>query len=474
VIFGLLGRLLTPEDYGVFAFANAILVYVAHLSQRGLSSSLVRKPSLTPADYGSAYVMCAIVALFSSAVLIALWWIIDVSLPNQHEQSILLLFMAVPLAMQILATPAQVYLQRRVNFLAINAIQVASICLGNGVVGVVCALLGLGPWSLALAGAAAALVSLLLSLIVGRHSLHGSCTWPIVRAGLHDAMHFNAIRSLDVAWLQAPTIILGIIGAPAAVGIYQRMQFLADLGMQLTVWRITSVLYAALARRSDGLSIDKSQYRNVFTLCVLLVLPIIAFVLFATENIVSVLLGSQWTSGVTTLRLLIVAFGLTTINQAAAMALEHAGKVRQRVLQALTAVCIIVVLIFALSGLGPEYYAVPSLVSMVTSTILIHMAVGERWSDLPGLLVNIIPGLALFVAVAMGAVIAPVALEGLHMAPGSLNVLTLQFALSILFCSLCIPFLFRTRGLAPFVSAFATTFPKAFAKTRPLHWTKTP
>lgn len=469
VLFGILGRILTPNDYGIFALANSILVYVAHLSQRGLATSLLRRNSLGSAEYASAYVMCAIMAVGSSAVVLTICFAISTLSPHLSEQANLLLFMTIPLSFQILSTPSQVYLQRGLSFFALNFIQLTSIIAGNGIVAIYCATLGFGPWSLAFGGAASAATSLGMSLASGRGSLHADWSWPKVRSSLAEALQFNAMRSLDIAWLQAPTVILGIIGSPAAVGIYQRMQFLADLGMQLTVWRITSVIYAALAQRHDGQGVDVERYRNVFTLCVLLVLPIVSFVLFSAESIINVLLGPQWHDGATTLRLLIVAFGLSTINHAAGMALEHASKIRPRLLQSAVAVLLVVALVLAMYGFGPEYYALPALLSMAASTVMVHIAVGERRASLPMIATRIVPGALLFTAVAAGSLLPSTVFALLEASPSTGILLLGQFALSLVLCALCVPLLFRLVAVAPFVAAFASTFPRLYRGTRALH-----
>lgn len=469
VLFGILGRILTPQDYGIFALANSILIYVAHLSQRGLTASLLRRNSLGTADYASAYVMCAILAVGSSTMVLATSLTIATLSPHLAEQASLLIFMTIPLSFQILGTPSQVYLQRDLSFFALNFIQLTSIIVGNGLVAISCATLGLGPWSLAFGGLGSAATSFCMLLVWGRGSLHANWNWSKVRTGLREALQFNAMRSLDISWVQAPTVILGAIGSPAAVGIYQRMQFLADLGMQLTVWRVTSVIYAALAQRHDGQGIDVERYRNVFTLCVLLVLPIVAFVLFSAENIIIVLLGSQWHDGATTLRLLIVAFGLSTINHAAGMALEHAGNIRPRLLQSLVAVLLVVALVLALYGFGPEYYALPAVISMAASTAIIHFAVGERWAGLMLLATRTVPGALLFAAVAVGSLLPQVIYTLLNTTPSAGMEVFAQFSLSLILCALCVPLLFRTAAMAPFVAAFASAFPRLYRRTRLLH-----
>jgi O-antigen/teichoic acid export membrane protein len=277
------------------------------------------------------------------------------------------------------------------------------------------------------------------------------------------------LRSLDIAWLQAPLVILGSSAPASVVGIYQRMQFLADLGMQMTVWRVSSVLYAALAQRSTGHEIDKEQYRAVLTIITVLVLPIIAFALVAGHAIVAVLLGQNWLAGVSSFRLLIVAFGIATINQAAGMALEHAGRLKQRAASAALAVTLIVALLLLVPRGRPELYALPALISMACSSVLLHLMVGERGRDVLGVLKTFAPGLLLALATGAGAFVGGVALGNAWTTLPPVAVLLSQFSGAIVLNALCVPLVCRLSAMRPLMHLFHRGFPSLFAATHFAH-----
>lgn len=468
--FSVLARLLSPQDYGVFAFANAILVYIMHLSQRGLTSSLLRKPELSAEDFGAAYFMCAsitgLMVLIIAATSAGLIWF---SHGKLKPQGYMLLFMAIPLAIQILTTPALAQLQRKLAMTSINLTQIASMLVGNGITSIACAAAGLGPWSLAFGSAAGAIAAAIPTLWLGRSEVrltwHTASVWTALKEGLQ----FNGLRSLDIGWLQAPTLLLGASVPAGTIGIYQRMQFLADLSMQMTVWRVSSVIYAALARRGDGSTVQKDQYRTVLMIIAALVLPIVAFSVSATREIVEVLLGPKWLAGVFTLKLLMVAFGLSTINQAAGMALEHAGRLKARSLPAALAFVGNVALLIVIPHGRPELYGWAPLLSMTASSILLHIMVGERWKDVPAILAALLPGIVLAFATTVGVRVGGVAIDATPLAGHAIPRLAAELLFGIVFNIFAVPFIAGLPQMNGLTEIFRRDFPGLFVATRHIH-----
>jgi len=407
VVFAALARFLTPSDYGLFGFANAILIYIAHLSQRGLVASLVRQNRMQKNDYGTAYAMCVVFAVMSIVIITGICVLIrTLNSSRLDAETALLLFMSIPLALQILSSPAIAYLQRRLDFFTLNIVQLLSFVVGNGFVTVSLSLFGYGPWSLAIGAATYSVVSLVSLLAVTRRTLISRWHSGPLLITIKEALHFNVLRSLDVAWVHLPTILIGTMTTPAATGIYQRMQFLVDLGYQMTVWRVTSVVYAALARSGSTGAIDKTKYRRTLTLCSAMVLPAMAYLFTGADAIVPVILGPQWISGTTTLQLLGVAFGLSTLNHAASMALEHAGFRLRRVMPSLIAIATLLICFYLAYVMRIDSFALPALLSMMSSSIAMHVAVGERIRDVPSLMSDMLPGIVLGLSVGASGLLA--------------------------------------------------------------------
>ncbi|WP_161494835.1 oligosaccharide flippase family protein [Bradyrhizobium canariense] len=400
-----LGRLLTSADYGVFAFANSIIVFSAHLSQRGLSGAMLKQGELTPADIGNSYAVCVTLVAMISTVIGAAVFSLKFLGVRFERQSDILLFLLLPLSIQLLSTPAATILQRNFAVVRANLFQVCGMAVGNGLVACSFAYSGWGAWSLAYGAFAAAAITGTLNVVCGWSAISFDWNYRRYTQLLSDAIAMNGLRALDVAWLQAPIIFLGVFASIGNAGLYQRMQFFADLLLQMTVWRVGTVLYTAMAVQRSETKIDKKQYRSVFRVLVTLTLPIIAFVWLAAEPMIGFLLGPAWLEGAWIFRILIVAFGLYTINQAGFWTLELSGRFVPRYATASCAVASVLLGLFLVPITASFWYAFAPLCSMLFTAFVLQFALGERFSDLRDILVSLRGGVVLAVGAASGAVL---------------------------------------------------------------------
>jgi O-antigen/teichoic acid export membrane protein len=463
-ISGVTARILTPSDYGVFAFANSIMAYVMHLSQRGLSTKILVTKKLTPLSLGHAYIECAIMACFMvglvSITLMGMYLVGSgiYSLPMQLTS-----FMMITLAVQILSTPALAVLQRKLSYVTINSITFASMLIGSGFVGIFTARIGWGPWSLM----AGSLVSTLINsgglMFFGRHPTIIKFQFGPILAGLVQGMKFNLLRSMDVAWLQAPTIILSYFLPSSIVGIYQRAQYLGDLGMQMSVWRISAVIYSALAVRNDGQNFNQKSYRTTLLILATLTLPITSFVFMNAREMLALLLGPQWVDGAIVLKILIIALAINSINHAAGMALEHLSWIGKRLLSSSLAVILVVVLLGIQTNRQLENLAYPSLISSFFGSVLLHYFAGERLSSLGTFSKCFGPGFILAVAAVCGCFFGQKLCELLN-----LHSVLFSFLMNIccagIFSALTLPLVVRLKVLAPHIEKFAATYPATYKK----------
>ncbi|MCJ9729717.1 oligosaccharide flippase family protein [Bradyrhizobium sp. PRIMUS42] len=398
-----LGRLLTSADYGVFAFANSIIVFSSHLSQRGLSGAMLKQGALTPADVGNSYVVCVSLVALISTLIGAVVLSLKFFGARFEPQSDILLFLLLPLSIQLLSTPAATILQRNFAVVRANIFQVCGMVVGNGVVACWFAYSGWGAWSLAYGAFAAAVITGALNVMGGWSAVAFEWSYRRYTQLLSDAIAMNGLRALDVAWLQAPILFFGVFATIANAGLYQRMQFFADLLLQMTVWRVGTVLYTAMAVERNEATIGNKQYRSVFRVLVTLTLPIIAFVWTAAEPMIGFLLGPAWLDGAWTFRILIIAFGLYTINQAGFWTLELSGRFVPRYASAGCAL-VSVVLSLLLVPIDASFgYGFAPLCSMLVTAFVLQYALGERLSDVRTILVSLRGGVVLAVGVTLGA-----------------------------------------------------------------------
>jgi O-antigen/teichoic acid export membrane protein len=465
-----LARILLPVDYGVFALANAIVSFGSHLTQRGLSTAILRQKELTGNDLGQAYLLAAIVSVFALIVIMASAAFLHfASSGKQYIQAEILAFMVIPLIIQVMTTPAATILQRNLSTGRTSLFALVGLVVGNGMVTLVCGIYGYGPWSLAFGATAAAFIIGILNLHSGWIPL--TLNWDSARLKhlLWDAIAFNGLRALDVGWIQLPMTILGLRAQPASVGIFQRMQFFSDLMLQMTVWRVSAVFYAALASDPTLTTNGKQRYRLILMILAGLVLPIAAFVLIAAESIIGSILGDIWLVGADAFRILTLAFGISTLNQAANMTQELRGQYKSRYLSSFTTLIIVGLLMLLIPTDRLTLFAIPALISIGISTILVHRGVDEKISNIPAIARQYRPGFLLACATAFGAWLGLNAAQQFSV-QSHVGVLVSQLCISVTCILVTLPFVLRLPELQSLLKMMIETFPTIDRPLRFFAW----
>jgi PST family polysaccharide transporter len=230
--------------------------------------------------------------------------------------------------------------------------------------------IGFGATSLAIGFVANYAVNLLVVLAAVRRDLR----WR--RAERTDLRRFVAyglrmtlLRLIDYCWVQLPQLVGGYTANPAALGLYNRAQYVADFAFQTTVWRVTAVLFPVFAGMADERERIARLVPPVTALYAILILPACAWVAVFADMLLALLLGPPWAQGGTVLSLLIFAFGLWTLNHPAGCVLEALGWLRSRFVAGLLAPGVFLILITILGG-GVHHLATAALVSSIVPLLL--------------------------------------------------------------------------------------------------------
>ena len=171
----IMARLLTPEDYGLTAIPAVFISIASLFVDCGFSSALIRKPDLTEKDLSTSFYYSFIVgiicylAMFFLSPMIAKFY-------NAPILEKLMRITALTFFISPLSTPLVVKLQRRMDFKTPAIINILSKIIG-GVLGIVCAHMGLGLWSLVVFSLSSIFLSFLIFFgvwlsITSRNSLY--------------------------------------------------------------------------------------------------------------------------------------------------------------------------------------------------------------------------------------------------------------------------------------------------------------
>lgn len=301
----IMARLVTPDDYGVFAMIATLTGLLTMLSDAGLSSATVQKKNITHEEISTLFWVNVAIGSALACVMIVLG---PVMARFYGDPRIAAPVAAMGLSYFISGFAAQhtALLKRQLRFRTLESISVAAQIAG-AVAMLGSAYLGAGYWSLVLnvltfRAANAALVLAASGWRPGPPS-RARGVGSMLRFGRY-LSGFNLVnylhRNLD-------NILIGRYCSALDLGLYAKAYGMLRLPIMQIQDPISSLIIPALSRIQD----DRERYRDYFlkaTMAVVFVgMPLVAFTAIASREILLLLLGDRWIGAVPIFQALIPA-----------------------------------------------------------------------------------------------------------------------------------------------------------------------
>lgn len=297
-----LGRLLTPKDYGVVAMVGVFTGFVAVFRDGGLSIATIQRPNITEAQITTLFWIN--VALGGgAAVVVALLSPLVGWFYNDKALVWIVLALSVPFVLGGLTAQLQALLQRQMRFNAIAFIEIASLIVSAGI-GVTAAVAGWGSW---------ALVTMTISLTASNTALvFFFCRWrpgrPVRGSGVRPMLKFGgeltANKFFDSVACSLDSLLLGKFYAADTVGIYTRAQTVMLLPFSQIMPALLSVALPVMSRLAETPEAMKKAFLDLLQVTACISSFITVFLVVGADWIIGVFLGPQWTHASDVLRLL--------------------------------------------------------------------------------------------------------------------------------------------------------------------------
>ena len=288
-----LARLLAPSEFGLVAMVTAVTGFVAMFKDAGLSMATVQRDEITHAQVSTLFWINVALSLGAMAVVAALAPVIA-WFYGEPRLVWITLVLAGSFVFGGLTVQHQALLRRQMRFRILATIDIVSMLAGV-VTAIVMAASGFGYWSLVGMAVAAAVTNCVQVWMASpwRPGL------PRRRAGTRPMLAFGGTITLValVAYLMSslPSVLMGAVFGGHALGLYSRASALLLLPMTQVITATNAVMVPALSRMAGDRARLANAYRRLVVVvgaaAALLIPPIIG----ASDWVVAVALGSQWT-----------------------------------------------------------------------------------------------------------------------------------------------------------------------------------
>jgi PST family polysaccharide transporter len=302
-----LGRLLTPQDFGLVGMVSTITAFLGMFSDFGLSAATVQAERLTDQQASNLFWINSgfslIIGLFAVVLAPAVAWF-------YHDARLvavtIVLAFTVPLTGMALQHRA--LLNRRMQFRSLAFIEVGSMTLSL-LVGCLMAILHYGYWALAGMQLSLALFGCALTWLASRWYP----TLPQREPGLAPLMSFGA--DLTISGLvynlsrACDTLLLGRFWGPTPVGLYSRASALLLRPVDQFLAPVSSVLIPILCRVRRQPERYRRAFLQAYDAIGLVCFPLSALFVASARPLILVLLGPAWSGAIN----LFAAFALMAL-----------------------------------------------------------------------------------------------------------------------------------------------------------------
>jgi O-antigen/teichoic acid export membrane protein len=298
-----LGRLLSPADFGLVAIAMSIIMVTEAVMELPVIQALVRLPALTKADLDTAFTLGLLRGLALALILLILAW--PFALAYGDPRLICLISaLAISPAARSLGSPRMAAFSRNLDFRPHFVIEVAGKIFAFAI-SVSLAWSTQNYWSLASATIAAPVSMVILTYVLAPY-------WPTLT--LQEWRKFSGFLGWSTAsqvvnalnW-QMDQLLLGRFVNRLELGRFSMAANLAVLPTQVIVMQVLNPLMVAFSLIRGNSRRLAAAYQNSATAIVGAGIPIMVGMSLISEPMIRIILGRQWIEAASILRWLSLA-----------------------------------------------------------------------------------------------------------------------------------------------------------------------
>jgi PST family polysaccharide transporter len=377
-----LGRLLTPADYGLIGMVVVVTGFVAMFKDLGLSAATVQRQEITSAQVSTLFwvnVALSIgVGMVTAALAPAVSWFY-----GEPKLTAIMMVYAFGFLFGGLTIQHEALLHRQMRFLAQASCEILALIVTITVT-ITLAWRGWGYWALVGGHLTTSFVYML--------GIWTVCAWrpgpPARGSGVRSMLRFGGnltgfgvvnffARNLD-------NMLIGRVWGSSQLGLYAKAYQLLTLPIDQINAPITTVAVPALSRLHDSPDRYRRAYLRIIEKIAVVTMPGIALLIATADWIVQIVLGPQWTEAAHIFAALGVAALIQPIANTTGWLFISQGRTDDMFRYGLVASTIIVVAIVA--GLPWGAVGVAAVYALVWVTIiapLLFYWVGRKWPVRP-------------------------------------------------------------------------------------------
>lgn len=346
VKLAILGRLLSPHDFGLMGIAMVILNGIQYFTETGFNTSLIQKPGDVRPYLHTAWTV-QILRSAGVALTLVLAAPLGARFFDNLEATAVIRAVALITLLRGFTNPSLVYLRKDLDFRPEVLLKLCG-SLAGLLVAVAVALRYRNVWALVLSVIAAQAVETVLSYQVVPYRPRFQLDWEKARELFRFGRWIFWFNVVGYFGLYTDSLVTGKLLGAAALGFYQVASQLSTLPTTQIAMHLRGVMFPAFAQMQKSPDLPRIFLKTLSALS-WVVIPIGSFVCVFAEPIVGLVLGPKWISIRPTLQVLAWAGVGTALGGIANPLLMGIGVPKLAVRNSILKVLVLGILIYPLT-----------------------------------------------------------------------------------------------------------------------------
>ena len=326
LIFFILARILSPEDFGIYSAVWAILLFLEVFTEQGFADAIIQRPEIEKKQINSVFLMNLGMSLI---IFLSIWLLAPSIALWMHMPKIELPLKIAGFAIIFNALGfCQLAMCRRKFQYRWLAIRTLLATLISGGIGITLAIAGYGVWALIVQFVTASIINLILLWM--RPLWLPSFEFSL--KGLMDLMRFSVklmiSRLFDATSSRAFELAIGAWMGAVTLGIYSVGARVYTIVLQLLSSVVLDVAHSGFSRLAENKVRFTEAYYKAITVTVAISLPLFVLLSSVSQELCVAFFGNRWTESGSILQLLALLGAVQSVqyfNGAALNALGNTG-----------------------------------------------------------------------------------------------------------------------------------------------------
>ncbi len=298
----ILARLLSPDDYGMFAMITVFSSFGMLFTDFGFGQALIYKKENSKLELDSVFVLNVIIGL----ILSALFFILSPVISNFYDQpklNNLIKVVSVIFLIQSFGLVNFIELKKRIDFKLLAIVENISLLLSS-VVAIVFAYYGFGVWSLVFRAVINMVFRTIIVLFVSNYKPSFNFSLDKIKVLWKYSFSVTANGFLTYWMRNLDNLMIGKIIGKQALGVYNMAYQIMLLPIRNISNVIKDVLFPSFSSINNDIDRIRLVYLKVIQTIALVTFPLLAGFALLSESFVSIILGEKWLQTIPILSLL--------------------------------------------------------------------------------------------------------------------------------------------------------------------------